>query len=229
MKVAVLIPTYNERDNIERLISEVAKAGVDSIYVIDDGSPDGTAELVKRMDVKGLHLIERGRKLGIGSAYLDGIGVALKDGADVIVQMDADFSHPPELIPKLVDSLKDADVAVASRYVKGGSASGLPIHRRLVSWVANALARALLGIRTKDATGGFRAFRREVAEWLLEEGMSSKGYEYQIESIYKAEKKGFKVVEVPYEFGRRAAGRSKLKLGDMLNFLVFVIKLSFGK
>ena len=95
--------------------------------------------------------------------------------------------------------------------------------------MANALARALLGIRTKDATGGFRAFRRKVAEWLLEEGMSSKGYEYQIEFIYKAEKKGFKVVEVPYEFGRRAAGRSKLKLGDMLNFLVFVIKLSFSK
>lgn len=231
MKVAVLIPTYNERDNVGKLIRKIASLGMDSVvYVIDDGSPDGTAEVVMRLkrELGNTCLIERERKMGLGSAYQEGMRRALSDGADVIVQMDADLSHPPELIPKLLDSLKEADVAIASRYVNGGGVEKWPIHRRGISRVANALARVLLGIKTEDATGGFRAFRREVAESLMGKGLSSKGYEYQIEALLMIEKGGFRVVEVPYRFGRRASGRSKLGVADMLRFLSFLIKLSFS-
>ena len=224
MKVAVLIPTYNERDNIGRLVSEVAKAGVDSIYVIDDGSPDGTAELVKRMDVKGLHLIERGRKLGIGSAYLDGIKVALKDGADVIVQMDADMSHDPGDLPGLLRALSRSDLVIGSRYIPGGRIANWPLHRRIISYGANLLAKLLLGLKVHDATSGFRAYRRSAFEKIVSSCLSS-GFDFQVEAVFVASILGLRIAESPIRFTGRTKGRSKLGLRDILNFIIFLITL----
>jgi dolichol-phosphate mannosyltransferase len=227
--VCVVVPTYNERESIgsvlEKLLS-LELGGLNlAVLVVDDGSPDGTAELVKEFSRRDsrVQLINRGRKMGLGSAYFDGFRHALGLGAGIIVSMDADGSHPPELVPKLVEGVLDgADVVVASRYVSGGRwAAGF--RRMVVSRGANLLARVCTGLPLRDLTSGFRAYSKKAIE-LLTQKEFEKGYVFQVELLYRLSMGGFKLVETPFTFMERIAGRSKLSKAEILFFLKWSLK-----
>jgi len=234
IRVLVVIPTYREKENIVRLIPEVrsvvAREGYDGhVLVIDDSSPDGTGHAVRQMAGvdSSLHLLERPGKLGLGSAYLDGFRWSLDLlSPDVFVTMDADFSHPPSSLPSLVRAVvAGADVAVGSRYTQGGGAADWASSRQLVSRVANALVHILLGLTVRDATSGFRALSRRAVEVLLKVEFASKGYAYQVESLYTYFHSGLTVAEVPFLFLGRSAGKTKLSVSEMLLFAVRVVNL----
>ncbi len=232
LKVCAVIPTYNERDNVERLIDEVRKAGPPGLVMlfVDDNSPDGTGELVRRAAASdpAIRLLARESKKGIGSAYQDGFRVAVSSlSPDVVLEMDADLQHPPSSILPLVDAVaKGADVAIASRYVQGGGVSGWGLRRRVVSKGANAYARTMLGIEVRDATSGFRAYTRACAEKVASARLPAKGFEFQVASLHLL--KGSRFAEVPFTFSARAAGKSKLGLVDMARFFFAVIRLALG-
>jgi glycosyltransferase involved in cell wall biosynthesis len=237
-KVVVVIPTYNERENIVRLIPAVlattAGQGHDvQVLVVDDNSPDGTAQAVEelaRSDPR-VGLLVRPSKRGIGTAYLEGFSTAItRYGPEVLVQMDADLQHPPELIPALLSKIGEGfDVVVASRYVEGGGIVGWSLRRRLVSWGANWMVRVLLGLGVHDATSGFRALSREAVEALREMSLSGGGYSYQVESLYRLSRRGFSVAEVPFTFRPREWGASKLGLREIVAFFKTVVRLAlFG-
>ncbi|MEM2973570.1 MAG: polyprenol monophosphomannose synthase [Candidatus Caldarchaeum sp.] len=224
--VCVVIPTYNEAENIENIINKVLTVAGSSVIVVDDGSPDGTSEVVEKIAQRDprVRLLNRGRKMGLGSAYRDGFRLALESKADVIVSMDADGSHPPELIPRLVKALgEDADVAVASRYVSGGSWSA-GRGRMVVSRGANLLARVCTGVRLRDMTSGFRAYRSRAVESLIGEEFPT-GYVFQVEAIYRLVRRGFKVVEIPFIFTERVSGRSKLSTVEIIRFITACLKI----
>ncbi|MEM1943867.1 MAG: polyprenol monophosphomannose synthase [Candidatus Caldarchaeum sp.] len=224
--VCVVIPTYNEAENIENLVNKVLTVAGSSIIVVDDGSPDGTSRVVEKIAQRDrrVRLLNRGRKMGLGSAYRDGFRLALESKARVIVSMDADGSHPPELIPMLVKAVEEeADVAVASRYVAGGSWSA-GRGRMVVSRGANLLARLCTGVRLKDMTSGFRAYSSKAVESLLEEEFPS-GYVFQVDVIYRLVRRGFKVVEIPFIFTERVSGRSKLSTAEIIRFIAACLKI----
>jgi glycosyltransferase involved in cell wall biosynthesis len=230
--VYVVVPTYNERENIGLLLGKIISLEGLSlrVLVVDDGSPDGTAAIVEEISRRDgrVMLLNRGRKMGLGSAYYDGFRHVLKLGADVVVSMDADGSHPPEMIPVLVQRvLEGVDVAVASRYVKGGRWSA-GLWRMLVSRGANLLARVCTGLDVSDATSGFRAYSRRAAELLVEREFE-RGYVFQVELLYRLKRKGFKHVEVPFVFTERFAGRSKLSKIEILRFLGWCLKTLFRR
>jgi dolichol-phosphate mannosyltransferase len=227
--VCIVIPTYNERESIgpvlEKLLS-LEFGGLNLVVlVVDDGSPDGTAELVAEISRRDnrVQLIKRGRKMGLGSAYFDGFRHALGLGAGIIVSMDADGSHPPELVPKLVEGVLDeADVVVASRYVSGGRwAAGF--RRMVVSRGANLLARLCTGLPLRDLTSGFRAYSRRAVEYLVKKEFE-KGYVFQVELLYRLGRGGFRLAETPFVFGERFAGRSKLSKTEILLFLKWCLR-----
>ena len=234
-RVVVVIPTYNERENIEALVAKVKEAldtaGLQShIVVVDDNSPDGTGDLFEEMSFRdgSLHLLTRVKKLGIGSAYIHGFRWVVENlDPDIIVQMDADFQHPPEMVPVLVEAVeKGFDVAVGSRYVFGGGVTGWGWRRMFVSRAANMLAQIFLGLSVKDVTSGFRAFNDDAVKALLCRDVSSRSYPYQVEVLHIFSCMKLKIYEVPYIFGARKAGRSKLSTGDIFRFLGIVLKLS---
>ncbi len=235
--VLVVIPTYNEVDNISRLIESIRQVLTDSGYayrilIVDDNSPDGTAETVEEIggDDERVHLLRRPGKLGLGSAYVDGFTWALSNlPFDFLVQMDADFSHPPSDLVRLVEAVVEgSDVVVASRYVKDGGSSNWPLHRRLISKVANFLAHTLLGIGVSDITSGFKAMNRHAVQELLKYRVNSRGYSYQVESLAIFEDIGLKIIEVPFVFETRIAGEAKLSLGEIFRFAGFLVKLSLS-
>jgi apolipoprotein N-acyltransferase len=212
-RVLVIIPTYNERATIERVLAGVMQAGQNvEALVVDDGSPDGTAEAVEAMSRTNerVTLIRRPGKRGLASAYLVGFHKALGDGYDVVVEMDADLSHRPEDLPSLLAGAAAADVTIGSRYVPGGSVSNWNRARLALSRAGNAYARAALSLPVADATSGFRAYRRPVLEALLADGIRSEGYAFQVELVYRAWRSGFSVTEVPITFREREHGRSKI-------------------
>lgn len=227
--ICVVIPTYNEKENMEPVIESLESTRVPGLSVIfvDDSSPDGTGTLIRSMmsSRPWVRLVERERKLGLGSAYQDGFRAALDDpSSGILVEMDADLQHPASAIPLLVDAIrKGADVAIGSRYVPGGGISGWSRLRRLTSRGANAYSRFMLGLETKDATSGLRAYTREVAATIAESKLPAKGFEFQV-SVLHLLKKRAKIVEVPYVFSSRRAGESKLKLGDMARFFYAVAR-----
>jgi len=230
--VYVVVPTYNERENIGLLLGRItALEGLPlHVLVVDDGSPDGTAALVEEISRRDgrVMLLNRGRKMGLGSAYYDGFRHVLKLGADVVVSMDADGSHPPEMIPVLVKRVYEGvDVAVASRYVKGGRWSTGTV-RMLVSRGANLLARICTGLDVSDATSGFRAYSRRAAELLVEKEFE-RGYVFQVELLYRLKRRGLRHVEVPFVFTERLAGRSKLSNREILWFLKWCLKTLFRR
>ncbi len=218
----VVIPTYNEADTIVEVIEGVEEAGASGVVVVDDGSTDGTVEAVKELMRKygNIVLVERGKKLGIGSALKNGIAKALslEPKPDAIVTMDADLSHDPSEVSRLVKACRPDVIVIGSRYIRGGIISGWSLHRRVASSIANGIARSILGIRVRDATSGFRCYGREVAESLMNKQLDS-GYFFQVETLFRALKMGFKAVEVPMTFARRAGGKSKLGLREVLGFL----------
>ena len=211
----VIIPTYNEKENIEKIIRKVRSLeGEFHVLVIDDGSPDGTAAIVKSLMAEfpdSLFIIERQGKLGLGTAYLTGFRWALDHGYEFITEMDADFSHNPDDLPRLIEACENgADVAVGSRYCKGVNVVNWPMGRLLMSYFASVYVRLVLGVKIYDTTAGFVCYRRRVLEAIDFESVKMKGYGFQIEMKYTAYKLGFKIAEVSVIFVDRTAGVSKM-------------------
>jgi len=217
VKATVCLPTYNERENLEPMLRALGELGV-RVLVIDDNSPDGTGELADRLAV-GLDHVEvlhRPKKEGLGPAYLAGFRQALSEGADRILEMDCDFSHAPADVPRLLAATADADLALGSRYVDGGSVANWGLGRRAISAGGSLYARILLSSRVRDLTGGFKCYRREVLETIDLDAIASRGYAFQIETTYRAERAGFRVVEIPITFVDREQGGSKMSRSIVL-------------
>jgi len=225
----VIVPTYNEKDNIQTVVERVNALGVDiDILVVDDNSPDGTAEIVKELQTKyeNLHLMERVGKLGLGSAYVAGFKWALKRDYEYILEMDADLSHNPFDIPRLINRTKEGyDVVIGSRYCNGVNVIHWPIKRLILSYGANKYTRMVTGLPIKDCTSGFKCYRREVLESIDLERIKSSGYSFQIEMKFRAWKKGFSLVEVPIIFEERSEGRSKMTKAIIYEAVFMVWKL----
>jgi dolichol-phosphate mannosyltransferase len=211
VRATVCLPTYDERENLERMVRTLHELGV-SVLVIDDSSPDGTGQLADRLaeELDGVEVLHRARKEGLGPAYLAGFERALADGAELILEMDCDFSHDPADVRRLIEATGDADLALGSRYVDGGSVGNWGLVRRAVSSGGSLYARILLGVAVRDLTGGFKCYRRAVLEAIDLDAISSKGYAFQIETTYRALRAGFRVVEVPIRFVDREEGGSKM-------------------
>ena len=212
MRPTICLPTYNERDNVEPMLHALGDKGV-RVLVIDDNSPDGTGEIADRLarSLEYVSVLHRERKEGLGPAYLDGFAYALADGAELVLEMDCDFSHSPEDVPRLIAAAREgADLVIGSRYVDGGSIGNWGFVRRLVSAGGSLYARSLLGVPVRDLTGGFKCYRRRVLETIDLSAIHSKGYAFQIETTYRALRAGFGVVEIPIHFVDREEGGSKM-------------------
>jgi glycosyltransferase involved in cell wall biosynthesis len=226
-RTLVVLPTYNEIENLERAVSRVRGAGYD-VLVVDDNSPDGTGDLAARLAAAdpGVHLLRRPAKLGLGSAYVAGFKCGLERGYEYLVEMDADGSHRPEHLPEIVgEAQRTGTLAIGSRYVRGGSVSGWGWHRKLLSWGANVYCRTLLGVRVRDVTAGYRCYPRRVLEAVDLDAVMSQGYSFQIEMTYRCLRRGFAVREVPIQFEDRVAGRSKVSEGEVRKALLGVLVL----
>jgi len=213
MKTLVIIPTYNEIENIEHLVEIVlAKSDEIEVLVLDDNSPDGTALRVKFMQSSEprLHLIERPGKMGLGSAYVTGFKYALQQGYDYIMEMDADFSHNPEDVPRLIAAAQKHDLVIGSRYCNGVNIINWPFKRLLISYFASKYVRMITGMPVKDPTGGFKCFHRRVLESINLDKILSDGYAFQIEMNFRTWVKGFSIKEIPIVFTERLNGVSKM-------------------
>lgn len=217
MKAVVVIPTYNEADNLPAITADLLALGIDGleILIVDDASPDGTGQVADELAQcypGTFHVLHRQGKLGLGTAYIQGFTWALEHGADFVIQMDADFSHSPSYIPKFFELIKDYDVVVGSRYVAGGQLDERwSLWRWFLSWWANSIwTRLILGVRSKDATAGFKCWRRTALEQIGLERIRSNGYVFQVEMAYVAEKIGLRVLETPIYFEDRRIGQSKM-------------------
>ena len=228
----VVIPTYNERENIGELIPRVLEIPRFRVLVVDDNSPDGTAEIVRDL-ARGeprIGLLSRPGKQGLGRAYLAGFRRALDEGAEFICEMDADFSHDPRYLPDLLAAAETRyDLVLGSRYVRGGGTVNWGLARQLISRGGNVYARAILGLPVSDATGGFRCYRRRVLETLDLGAIQSNGYSFQIEMVYRTRRAGFRVGEVPIIFPDRRVGQSKMSRRIVLEALLTVWRLRFGR
>ncbi len=215
-RAVVCVPTYNERENVESLVralGEVLDPSRDRVLVIDDGSPDGTGEIADRLatELPWLDVLHRTSKEGIGRAYLAGFDRALATGAELVLEMDCDFSHDPDDVPRLIAACEDgADLALGSRWVEGGGTENWGLLRRFVSRGGSLYARLVLGVGIRDLTGGFKCFRRAVLETIDRDAISARGYGFQIEGTYRAIRAGFRVVEIPITFVDRRVGESKM-------------------
>lgn len=230
----VIIPTYNEKENIENIIRKVFSLdGGYDILIIDDGSPDGTAAIVKRLQQEfpeRLHMIERPGKLGLGTAYITGFKWSIDKGYDYTFEMDADFSHNPEDLPRLYQACKDgADLAIGSRYCDGISVINWPIGRIIMSYYASVYVRTILGMKVYDCTAGFKCYSNKVLRTIDLDKVEMKGYGFQIEMKYTTYKLGFKITEVPIIFVNRKAGTSKMSGGIFGEAFWGVLKLRFRK
>ena len=230
MKCVVVIGTYNEAENIPGLLPDILKLGPEyEAIVVDDNSPDGTGRLVAQTTANEprVHLVQRPGRMGYGSAYLEGFRAALAMGADYIVQMDADYSHNPSDIPRLVEAARDADVASGSRYTRGGGTEGWPLRRRVISRTANLAARLLLALPIRDCTGGFKCFPRSTLESVNFEDIRSKGFASLYEVNYACHRSGKVFREVPITFVERRAGASKLSWKVIAEALIVLLRLRF--
>jgi dolichol-phosphate mannosyltransferase len=233
--LVVCLPTYNERDNLERVVRELARVFAQHdlegrVLVIDDASPDGTGELADRLaaELRCVEVLHRACKEGLGPAYIAGFRRALALGADLVLEMDADLSHDPDDLPRLVAATGEAELAIGSRYVAGGGTRNWGIGRRLVSRAGCLYARGVLGLRVADLTGGFKCFRREALERLPLEEIGSKGYAFQIETTFRVARLGLRIVEVPIVFSERRAGGSKMSKAIVFEALWKVVALRAG-
>ena len=227
-RTLVVIPTFNEADNIGRLIPRVLEQDPSiEVLVVDDSSPDGTGTLVRGMQQgqPRLHLVEREGKLGLGTAYVAGFRFALARGYDFVFEMDADFSHNPREIPRFLERIREHDLVIGSRYASGVRVLNWPMQRLLLSYSANVYTRLITGLPLSDATGGFKCFRREVLQAIDLDRIRSNGYAFQIEMSYKAWKKGFRLVETPIVFLDRRSGASKMSKGIIYEAFFMLWKL----
>lgn len=234
----VVVPTYSELENLRSLIPHLEKvfssAHIDgNILIVDDNSPDGTTDYIHRLQQKkpNIHLLLRPEKMGIGSAYRDGFDYVLKKwDVDYVSQMDADGSHPPDLIPEMIRRLEEtgADVVVGSRKVPGGKTEDWPWRRRVTSWGANLLARVMAGVGVKDSTSGYRMFRASALR-RIDFASSQEGYSFQVEMIFRCRRAGLTVVEVPFTFKDRKRGRSKLSSREIGGFAWAMVRLLLSR
>ncbi len=212
--VWVVLPTYNEAENLERMVDAVLENLPASrrILIVDDNSPDGTGRIADRLAAKhdDVSVLHRRVKEGLGPAYIAGFRRALADGARLIIEMDADFSHDPACLPRMLAAAEDADLVLGSRYVEGGRVTEWGAVRRLISRGGSTYARAVLGVGVRDLTGGFKCFRREVLESIDLDAVTARGYAFQVELTYRAIKAGFRVIEIPIVFRDRREGSSKM-------------------
>jgi dolichol-phosphate mannosyltransferase len=229
-KSLIVVPTYNEIDNIRELIPRVLSHPHDiEILVVDDSSPDGTADVVAKMAASDprIHLLRRPGKLGLGSAYIAGFRWALERDYDIVFEMDADFSHDPGVIPEFLAAIRDADLVLGSRYLYGVTVINWPLKRLVLSYTANAYSRFLTGLPVRDATGGFKAFRREVLEAIDLSKVHSDGYSFQIEMSFLCWRKGYRMREIPIIFADRRVGISKMSRKIIMEATVVVWRLFF--
>lgn len=225
MKALVVVPTYNERDNIDVLVARtLAVADVD-LLVVDDGSPDGTGERADELaaDEPRMRVLHRPEKAGLGSAYRAGLGLGLDEGYDVLVEMDADLSHDPAVLPELLGGTSEHDLVIGSRYVPGGGVRNWPWHRRALSAGGNLYVRLLTGVPAHDVTSGFRAYRAEVLEAIDVRTLRSEGYSFQLETALRTWQTGFRIGEVPITFVERVAGASKISRAIVIEAMLRVL------
>jgi len=230
-KALIVIPTYNEADNLEPLVREIMTLPVAlDILVVDDNSPDGTGEIADRIagELSAVHVLHRPGKQGLGTAYIAGFHWALEQEYDYIFEMDCDFSHHPRYLPTFLERIEHADLVIGSRYVPGGGTVNWGILRKLVSAGGNFFARAMLGLKARDCTGGFRCYRRNMIERVPWKEINLHGYGFQIGAVYHVERLGGKIVEIPIIFEDRRVGQSKMSTAIIIEAFSFVIKLAFS-
>lgn len=231
MKVLVIIPTYNESENILSIIPQILSKsnGEDfNVLVIDDNSPDGTAQLVKNMNNPKVHIIEREKKMGLGTAYVTGFKYAIQNNYDLVFEMDADFSHDPKYLPDFIAKIKEGyDCVVGSRYIHGISVLNWPIGRLILSYLANVYTRRVTGLKVMDTTAGFVCYKVSALQQINLDNIKSNGYSFQIEMKFKMHKKGLKICEVPILFVDRRAGHSKMSRKVVYEAYFMVWKLKF--
>jgi dolichol-phosphate mannosyltransferase len=221
-RVLVVIPTYNEAENLEPVVGRLRAAVPEAdVLVVDDGSPDGTGDIADRLAAAdpSVHVLHRSEKAGLGAAYVAGFRRALADGYDVVVEMDSDGSHAPEELPRLLTALRDADLVIGSRWVPGGQIRNWPLYRQVISIGGSTYARVLLRFPVRDSTSGYRAFRRQVLEELKLDEVASQGYCFQIDLAWKTWRSGFRLREVPITFTEREVGRSKMSRAIVIEAL----------
>ena len=232
MKIFVVTPTFNEKKNIKELIEKINLANdkID-ILVVDDNSPDGTHEIVNNLKnkYKNLHLLKRLEKGGLGSAYIAGMKYALNHNADLIIQMDADMSHDPASINDLIEKSKNFDLVIGSRYISGINVVNWPFHRLIISYGANLYSRIVTGLPIKDATGGYKCWKRKVLENINIDSIESQGYSFQIEMSYRAWIKKYKICEIPIIFIDRTVGQSKMNKEIMIEAFFYDSKIEIIK
>ena len=231
MRPAVIIPTYNESDNLTALVSALRSNVPDlAIIVVDDNSPDGTGALADRLAQADprVHPIHRPSKLGLGTAHRDGIRWALSHSLEPILTMDADFSHSPRYVPDILQALMNQDVVIGSRYVRGGGTLYCGVIRVIFSRIANTFARLVLGLKASDCTAGFRGYRRAVLESIDLDAIVSDGYSFLIEMIYQCQRRGWRIGEIPIIFEDRRRGKSKVSRQEILKALATVVRLRFS-
>jgi dolichol-phosphate mannosyltransferase len=231
LKAVVVIPTYNERDNLDRLARQIlSQDPAIHLLVVDDNSPDGTGALADRLaaETGRLSVLHRAGKLGLGSAYREGFRLALDMGADFVVQMDADFSHDPSILPVFFESMRENDLVIGSRYLNGVSVVNWPLRRLMLSYFASVYTRVITGLTISDCTSGFKCFRRSALEAIDLDRVRSDGYSFQIEMNYRCVERGFRVTEVPIIFIDRHAGSSKMSKRIVREAVLMVWKLKLG-
>lgn len=227
----VVLPTFNEHENLARVVAGIRHLGHD-ILVVDDASPDGTGKLADELAAEdpGVRVLHRDRKLGLGSAYEEAFRIGLADGSRLLVEMDADGSHRPQDLDAIIDASRGSGgLAIGSRYMHGGEIEGWPLHRLMLSRAANIYTRTLLRLRVRDVTSGFRCYTRELLSSIKLDEIVSQGYSFQIEMVQRTVRLGFPVVEVPIHFEDRIAGASKVSQGEIRRALWTVVRLSMSR
>ena len=232
MKTLIIIPTYNEFDNLRPLLQEIFSfAPAVDVLIVDDNSPDGTGKLADQIHVENpqVNVLHRAGKLGLGTAYIAGFKYAVEHGYDAAFEMDADFSHDPRYLPDFLQKIENADLVIGSRYVEGGDTPNWSLLRRFISGGGNIFARFMLGIPVHDCTAGYRCYRRQVLESIELDTIESQGYAFQVELVYRVYKHGFKIVETPIIFMDRRVGKSKMSRTIFLEGLTWVIRTRFAR
>jgi dolichol-phosphate mannosyltransferase len=232
MKTLIIIPTYNESENLPALLeSTFSYVPQTDILIVDDNSPDGTGELADKIALndKRVRVLHRTGKLGLGTAYVAGFKYAVAQNYDAAFEMDADFSHDPKYLPAFLAAIENADLVIGSRYVPGGSTPNWSFSRRLISSCGNIFARFLLGMSTRDCTAGYRCYRRTVLENINLDTIESQGYGFQVELAYRVMKQGFRIVETPIVFMDRRVGKSKMSRKIVLEAFIYVLRTRFGR
>jgi len=232
MKTLIIIPTYNEYENLQPLLRSIfSYTPYSDILIVDDNSPDGTGELADQLhgEDSRVHVIHRAGKLGLGTAYVEGFKYAISNGYDAAFEMDADFSHDPQYLPDFLQAIEHADLVIGSRYIRGGATPNWSLTRRFISGCGNIFARFMLGIPVHDCTAGYRCYRREVLENIDLASIESQGYAFQVELAYRVMKQGFTIVETPIVFMDRRVGKSKMSRKIVAEAFLYVLRTRFGE